>query len=258
MSTPQPDVHPTTARPLGGKVAIVTGASSGIGRGIAERLGADGTAVVVTYHSDEAGGRETARVITEAGGRAHVVACDVTRPADSERLFQTCLDTLGTPDILVNNAGIGSLQPLGEITEEDYERVYGLNAKGTLFCLKQAALHLADGGRIVNIASSTAVYPWPGAAVYASSKAAVLKMTDIAAVELGERRILVNAVIPGITETPMTQGLPDDATQPVAEASPYKRLGRPEDIAAVVAFLVGPDAHWVTGQHILANGGSGH
>ena len=176
----------------------------------------------------------------------------------TETLFQTCLDTFGQPDILVNNAGVGALLPLAETDEDTFERVFGLNCRGTLFCLKQASLHLKDEGRIVNIGSSSATYPWPGAAMYAASKAAVLKMTEIAAVELGQRRINVNSVIPGITATPMSEALPKEATQPVIEASPWKRLGTPDDIASVVAFLVGPDALWVTGQHILANGGSGH
>lgn len=247
---------------LQGRVAIVTGSSSGIGQAIAKRLGAEGASVLVTYNKHADGARETAEAIRHNGGsntgRAEIVEVDVSQPQQVERMFQACLDSLGRPDILVNNAGVGTLQPLEEVTEEIYEQVFGLNAKGTLFCLKQAATHLADDGRIVNIASSTAVYPWPGAMVYAASKAAVLKYTDVASVELGKRRIMVNSVIPGITETPMTQGLPEDVTKPVAEASPYKRLGRPEDIANVVAFLVGPDGAWVTGQHILANGGSGH
>ena len=243
---------------LTGKVAIVTGASSGIGRGIAERLGAEGASVLVNYHSDEVGGRETADAIIVAGSQADIVQGDVSRGADVERVFQTCLDKFGRPDILVNNAGLGILQPLAEFDEAAFERCFGLNCRGTLFALKQAAIHLKDEGRIVNIGSSSTTYPWPQAAVYASSKAAVLKMTEIAAVELAERRINVNTVIPGITATPMSESLPKEATQPVIDASPWKRLGTPEDIAAVVAFLVGPDALWVTGQHILANGGSGH
>ena len=243
---------------LTGKIAIVTGASSGIGRGIAERLGREGASVLVNYNSDEQGGRETADAIIASGSKAAIVQGDMRHHEATETLFQTCLDTFGQPDILVNNAGVGALLPLAETDEETFERVFGLNCRGTLFCLKQASLHLKDEGRIVNIGSSSATYPWPGAAMYAASKAAVLKMTEIAAVELGQRRINVNSVIPGITATPMSEALPKEATQPVIEASPWKRLGTPDDIASVVAFLVGPDALWVTGQHILANGGSGH
>jgi 3-oxoacyl-[acyl-carrier protein] reductase len=245
-------------RPLDGKIAIVTGASSGIGRGIAQRLASDGAAVVVNYLGDDAGADATVRSIGDAGGRAITAQGDVSQLADVRRVFQRCLAQLGRPHILVNNAGKGILKPLAELDEAMIDDIFGLNAKGTLLCLSQAAVHLEDGGRIVNIASSSAVYPWPGAALYAASKGAVLTMTDVAAVELGARRINVNAVIPGITDTPMTQALPPGATRPVAEASPYKRLGLPADIAAVVAFLVGPDGGWVTGQKILANGGSGH
>ena len=178
--------------------------------------------------------------------------------ADTEALFAACLSAFGQPDILVNNAGIGAMQPLAKTDDETFERVFGLNCRGTLFCLKQAWLHLKDEGRIVNIASSSASYPWPNTAMYAASKAAVRSVTEVAAVELGARRINVNMVIPGITDTPMSRKIPAEATKPVADASPWKRLGTPEDIAAVVSFLVGPDSKWVTGQAILANGGSGH
>jgi 3-oxoacyl-[acyl-carrier protein] reductase len=243
---------------LKGKTAIVTGASSGIGQGIAVRLAADGAKVIVNYHSGAAAAREIVAEIRRNGGEAQAVQADVSRAADVEQLWRDTTQAFGRPDIVVNNAGRGTLQPLSEVTEAVFDQIYGINVKSVLFNLKQAAQHLADGGRVVNIASSTAVYPWPGAAIYASSKAAVLKLTDIAAVELKDRGITVNAVIPGITETPMTKGLPKQATDPVAAASLGRRLGVPADIAAVVAFLVGPDAHWVTGQHILANGGSGH
>ena len=243
---------------LTGKVAIVTGASSGIGRGIAERLGRDGASVIVNYHSDEQGGRETAETITASGGQAETVKGNIGNGDDVKAVFEACIAHFGRPDILVNNAGLGVLQPLAEFDDATFERIFGLNCRGTLFALKHASLHLKDEGRIVNIASSSAVYPWPGAAVYSSSKAAVEMMTEIAAVELGQRRINVNSVIPGITATPMSAALPNEVLQPVIDASPWKRLGTPDDIASVVAFLVGPDALWVTGQHILANGGSGH
>jgi 3-oxoacyl-[acyl-carrier protein] reductase len=243
---------------LHGKVAIVTGASSGIGKGIAERLGREGASVMVGYRSDEAGAAETARTIRDSGSNSAIVQGDMRNYADAERLFEACLKAFGRPDILVNTAGIGAMQSLADTDEATFELVFGLNCRGTLFCLKQASIHLNDEGRVVNIGSSSATFPWPGTAMYAASKAAVRSMTEVAAVELGARRINVNMVIPGITDTPMSRKIPADATKPVAEASPWKRLGTPEDIAAVVAFLVGPDAQWVTGQAILANGGSGH
>ena len=244
--------------PLDGKVAIVTGASSGIGQGIAERLAADGAAVVVNYAGHREGAEQTLAAIKRAGGRGSIFQADVRDDAQVAALFEHAAATFGQPHILVNNAGKGALQPLAEFDEGTFEDVYGLNVKGTLHCLKYASLHLADEGRVVNIASTSGVYPWPNAAVYASSKAAIEKLTDIAAVELGQRRINVNTVIPGITETPMQAALPKEATEPVKEASPWKRLGQPADIAAVVAFFCGPDSLWVTGQRIIANGGSGH
>ena len=243
---------------LSGKIAIITGSSSGIGRGIAERLGADGASVLVNYHSDKSGAEETAAAIRASGAKAEIVQGNMRHHSDTEALFEACFSAFGRPDILVNNAGIGAMQPLADTDEATFEQVFGLNCRGTLFCLKQAALHLADEGRVVNIGSSSASYPWPNTAMYAASKAAVRSMTEVAAAELGTRRINVNMVIPGITDTPMSRKIPAEATQPVADASPWKRLGTPEDIAAVVAFLVGPDALWVTGQAILANGGSGH
>ena len=245
-------------KPLADKIAIVTGASSGIGRGIAERLAQDGATVVVNYMTDDAGAEATVKTIADAGGKAIKLQADVSKLAEVRAMFESCVAKLGRPHILVNNAGKGMLKPLAELDEAMIDDIFGLNAKGPLLCLGQASVHLQDGGRVVNIASSSAVFPWPGAALYAASKGAVLTMTEVAAVELGARRINVNAVIPGITETPMTKALPAGATQPVADASPYKRLGLPSDIAAVVAFLCGPDAEWVTGQKILANGGSGH
>ena len=243
---------------LSGKVAIVTGASSGIGQGIAERLAADGAAVIVNYSAHEAGAEATLAAIQQAGGRASIFKADVREDADVDALFEHCRTEFGKPDILVNNAGKGVLQPLAEFDDATFQDVYGLNVKGTLNCLRYASLHLADEGRVVNIASTSGVYPWPNAAVYASSKAAIEKLTDIAAVELGQRRINVNTVVPGITETPMQAALPKEATDPVKDASPWKRLGKPEDIAAVVSFFCGPDSLWVTGQRIIANGGSGH
>uniref|UniRef100_UPI0035CAE194 SDR family NAD(P)-dependent oxidoreductase n=1 Tax=uncultured Sphingomonas sp. TaxID=158754 RepID=UPI0035CAE194 len=183
---------------------------------------------------------------------------DPRNGADVERMFAACVEAFGRPDILVNNAGGFAQQPLAETDDETFERVFGLNCRGTLFCLKHASLLLNDEGRIVNIGSSSATFTWPDTAMYASSKAAVLKMTEVAAVELGVRRINVNSVIPGITDTPMAKALSDEAKQPIIDATPRHRLGTPDDIAGVVAFLVGPDAVWVTGQHILANGGSGH
>ena len=234
----------------------MTGASQGIGRGIAERLAADGAQVVINYVGNTDAAQQAVAAITAEGGRATAIQADVSRTADIERLFKETLAQYGTLDILVNNAGVATLLPLPEITEAEFDRVFHLNARGTLFCLQQAAMHLADNGRIVNIASSTVDFPTEGAYIYAGSKAAVKKYTQIAAQELGKRGITVNTVTPGVTETPLSSKLPASFTQPVIESSPFKRLGKPEDIASVVAFLVGEDARWVTGQDVLVNGGA--
>lgn len=241
---------------LEGKVALVTGSSQGIGRGIAERLGQDGAKVVINYAGNEAAADEVVAQINNNGGQAIAVQGDVSKLVDIEQLFNTTLERFGKLDILVNNAGVATLLPLTEITEAEFDRVFNLNAKGTLFCLKQAALHLVDNGRVINIASSTVDFPTEGAYIYAGSKAAVKKYTQIAAQELGKRGITVNTVTPGVTETPLSSRLPESFTQPVVESSPFKRLGKPEDIADVVAFLASEDARWITGQDILVNGGA--
>lgn len=241
---------------LSGKTAIVTGASQGIGRAIAERLGRDGAAVVVNYANNREGGEEVAKNISDNGGRAIAVHADVAKLADIGELFEQCVRSFGKPDILVNNAGVGTLMPLTEMTEDEYDRVFNINAKGTLFCLKAAAEHLNDGGRVVNISSSTTMFPMKGAAIYAASKATIKEYTKIAALELGERGITVNTVMPGITQTPMTERLPAELKESVAHTSPFNRLGEPRDIADAVAFLVGDDARWITGQQILVNGGA--
>ena len=249
---------------LEGKIALVTGSSQGIGRGIAERLGQDGAQVVVNYASNEAAANEVVAQINSNGGqagasllpRAIAVQGNVAKLSNIEQLFKATLEQFGKLDILINNAGVATLLPLADITEAEFDRVFSLNAKGTLFCLKQAALHLADGGRIINIASSTVDFPTEGAYIYAGSKAAVKKYTQIAAQELGKRGITVNTVTPGVTETPMSSRLPESFMQPVIESSPFKRLGTPQDIADVVAFLASEDARWITGQDILVNGGA--
>ena len=241
---------------LTGKTALVTGASQGIGRGIAEGLAREGAQVIVNYVGNEKAAQEVVSGIVGKGGKAVALQADVSKLPDIERLFQQAIAQMGKLDILVNNAGVATLLPLPDITEAEFDRVFGLNAKGTLFCLRQAALHLADGGSVVNIASSTVDFPTEGAYIYAGSKAAVKKYTQIAALELGKRGITVNTITPGVTETALSSRLPTSFTQPVIESSPFKRLGKPDDIASVVAFLVSDAARWITGQDILVNGGA--
>lgn len=241
---------------LAGKVALVTGSSQGIGRGIAERLAKDGARVVINYVKNVGAAQEVVDAIRAGGGEAFAVQADIAKLPDIERLFQETIAQFGKPDILVNNAGVATLLSLPEITETEFDRVFDLNAKGTLFALRQAALHLADNGRVVNIASSTVDFPTEGAYIYAGSKSAVKKYTQIAALELGKRGITVNTLTPGVTVTPLSQALPASFTDPVIESSPFKRLAQPGDIADVVAFLASHEARWITGQDILVNGGA--
>lgn len=238
------------------KVAIVTGASRGIGREIAEHLGRLNLTVVVGYEGpdERANADAVVSAIEQAGGRALAVAVNVTKVAEIENLFSQTERQVGRPDVAVFNAGVSTLVPLVEMTEAEYYRVFDVNAKGTLFCLKEAAKTLNDNGRIVIISSSTTAFPLEGAAIYAGSKAPLKLYAEIGARELGTRGITVNAIMPGITISPMTERLPNDMKEQVASTSPFGRLGQPADIAGAVATLVSEDAHWITGQTILVNG----
>ena len=239
------------------KVAIVTGASQGIGKAVAERLGRDGASVIIDYKGpdDKQNAEAVVASIVAHGGKAVAVQADITVVSEIEHLFKEGIRHFGKPDLAVLNSGVGTLMPLPEMTEAEFDRVFGVNAKGTLFCLKEVAINLNDNGRCVIISSSTTAFPMEGAAIYAGSKATLKMYTEVASRELGVRGITVNAIMPGITLTPMAEKLPAEMKEQVAQTSPFKRLGQPEDIADAVAMLLGPDAHWVTGQVILVNGG---
>ncbi len=241
---------------LQGKVAIVTGPSQGIGRAIAEQLGKEGASVLIDYRQNQQEAEQVVKVIEQQGGKAQAVQADISHVPDIVRLFETCLSTFGRPNILVANAGIVTLGPLTEISEEEFDRVFSLNAKGTLFSLREAAKHLQDGGRVVLTSSSTTFFPTSGAYIYAGSKATIKMYTEIAAQDLGGRGITVNSVVPGVIETSLATRLPQEFKDSVTQSSPFKRLGQPQDIADVVAFLVSDEARWVTGQEILVNGGA--
>lgn len=238
---------------LNGKVAIVTGASRGMGRGIAERLARDGASVVVNYTKNKEEGNKVVSGIQSRGGKAVLVQADVSKVADVRRLFQEALKAFDRLDILVNNAGIFTYKPLVDTTEEEYDNVFAINAKGPFFALQEAVKHLANGGRIVNISTGGTQLAFPGIAAYAGTKAALEVFTKVAAKELGSRQITVNTVSAGYTATDM---LSDPGFQKMGvEASPLKRLGTPKDIADVVAFLVSEEGGWVTGDNIQAGGG---
>ena len=242
---------------LMGKVAIVTGGSRGIGRGIAERLGRDGAYVVVNYADSEQAANEVVDAISDAGGKSVSIQGDLSKVADIHTLFAKTIDYFGKLDILVNNAGIvGANGSIEKVTAEDYEQVFNLNVRGVLFSLQEAAKHMANGGRIVNISSSTTLYPHARTAVYAASKAAVKLFTQVMAQEVGDREITVNTVTPGPTVPGVFGRLPPERQQQAATSSPFNRLGTPQDIADVVAFLVSEEARWISGQEICANGGA--
>ncbi len=243
-------------KPLTNKVAIVTGASRGIGQAIAQRLAQDGATVVINYRSGADEAKDVVEGITSKGGEAIAIQADVSQVPDIRHLFQTVIDRFGHLDILVNNAGIGRRALVAEVSEEDYDAVFTVNVRGVLFALQEAARRMPEGGRIVNISSSTTLFPSPGLAVYAASKAAEKMFTEVLAKELGGRGITVNSVVPGPTSPGMFDSAPPEDQKAAAMSSPFGRLGRPEDIADVVAFLVSEESRWITGQHILANGGA--
>jgi 3-oxoacyl-[acyl-carrier protein] reductase len=241
---------------LSGKQALVTGGSRGIGRAVVERLAGDGAAVFFSFVDHQAAAEEVVEAAQAGGGAAWAVRADLGRLADIRRLFEEAERHLGALDILVNNAGVALMAGIAEASEELYDREMAVNAKGVFFALQQAARRLRDGGRIVNISTVATVLPAPGVAVYAASKAAVEQFTLVAARELAGRAITVNTVSPGFIDTELFHGLGGPgAAEWSVEMTPLGRLGQPADVADVVAFLVGPDARWLTGQHLRATGG---
>lgn len=241
---------------LAGKTAIVTGGSKGIGQAICVALACEGAAVIVNYAHDQVAAAAVAAGIRSSGGRALAVQADVARADAVANLFAACRTEFGSPDILVCNAGVASVVALQDISEQEYERIYDLNVRSTLLLLKEAAGVLNDNGRIITLSSSVVASPRAGVALYASSKAAMKAITEVAAIELGPRGITANCILPGIVETDMVKNMPAAYKQTVAENSPFRRLGMPDDIAGIVIFLASDAARWITGQSILANGGA--
>lgn len=238
------------------KVAVVTGASRGIGAAIAERLGRDGFIVVVNYAGNAAPAEALVRKIEAAGGRAVTARADVSDAAEVRRMFDTAEAAFGGVDVLVNNAGIMVLSNLADTDDATFERQVAVNLKGTFHTLREAARRLRHGGRIINFSSSMTDLLQPTYAVYAATKAGVEAMTSILARELRGRNITVNAVAPGPTATNLfLDGKSPEAVERLAKLAPLERLGQPEDIAATVAFLAGPDGAWVNGQTLRVNGG---
>lgn len=238
------------------KVAIVTGASRGIGAAIAQRLSADGFAVAVNYASSPALAEALVAQLQAAGGRAIAVRADVASADEVRRMFDTVEQQLGRVDVLVNNAGILKTVPLAEHDDALYDQVFDINVRGTFNTLREAAKRLAEGGRIVNFSSTTLALNMPGYAIYNATKASVEAFTHVFAKELRGRNVTVNAVAPGPIATSLfLDGKTEEQVQAFAKMPPLQRLGQPGDIASVVSFLAGPDAGWVNGQILRANGG---
>jgi len=237
---------------LEGKVAIVTGASNGIGRAIAERLAQEGATVVVNYGKSADKAKAVVAGIESNGGKAVAVQADISKIADVRRLVREAVSRLGRLDILVNNAGISLNKPLVETTEQEFDEIFALNTKGPYFALQEAAKVIEDGGRIVNISTGGTRLGVPGATAYLGTKAALEQFTKGLAHELAPKGVTVNTVSPGFTDTAM---LWDVFRETGAQMTPLKRLGKPQDIADVVAFVVSDQGRWLTGQTIHASGG---
>jgi 3-oxoacyl-[acyl-carrier protein] reductase len=243
---------------LSGKVAIVTGASKGIGAGIALAMGREGAAVAVNYSSSEPAARKVTEEILAAGGKAAAIQGDVSKADDIARLFAETKKAFGTPNVLVNNAGVFRPGPFVETTEDTFHWHYNINVLGPVLTTLEAIKHFGDkGGSIINISSIVGSHPRPMIAIYSSTKSAVENLTRGLALELGGRNIRVNAIAPGHTVTEGTAAMFAGEVAPtVAKESVFKRLGQAEDIAPLAVFLASDEARWITGEIIRASGGT--
>src|SRR6202008_2910962 len=238
------------------KVAIVTGASRGIGAAVAERLAADGFTVIVNYAGDAKSAETVAQRIEGKGGRALTAQADVSDPNAVRRMFDAAETAFGGVDVLVNNAGIMKLAKLADSEDAMFDQHMAINVKGTFNTLREAARRLRDGGRIVNLSTSVVGTKLETYGVYVATKAAIESLTGILSKELRGRSITVNAIAPGPTATDLfLNGKSPELIDRFAKMVPLERLGTPDDIAAAIAFLVGPDGSWINGQVLRANGG---
>lgn len=243
-------------RSLTGKVAVVTGASRGIGQKIAEDLASHGAQVVVNYASSPEKADEVVAGIKRNGGEAIAIGADISKVAEIKELFHKTLEAYGQIDILVNNAGIMINKPLASITEEDFDKQFEINVKGTFFAIQQAALHMKENGRIINFSTSVAGHMFPTYSIYAGTKGAVEQFTRQLAKELGPKGITINAIAPGPVNTELFKvGKTEEQIKAISNANSFGRLGEPEDISQVVLFLASKESQWVTGQTMRVNGG---
>lgn len=241
---------------LTGKVALVTGASRGIGKTIAEELALNGAKVIINYAGNSEKAAEVVTRIQEQGGEALAVQADISQVNEVERLFQRTMDAYGKLDILVNNAGIMIIEPIMAITEEDFDKIFAVNVKGTYFACQQAAKHMSNNGRIINFSTSVVGNMSPMFSVYAGTKGAVEQFTRQLAKEFGPKGITINAVAPGPVNTELfAVGKTKEEIDTLSKMNAFGRLGETADIARVALFLAGEESQWITGQTIRINGG---
>ena len=244
---------------LAGKVAVVTGASKGIGAAIARALGAQGASVVVNYASSQAGAEKVVAAIRAEGGTAVAVGGDVSKAADAQGLIDAAVKKFGRLDVLVNNSGVYEFAPIESITEASFHRLFNINVLGLLLVTKAAVKHLKEGGSVINIGSAISRIKPPGSSVYTATKAAVDVITSVLAKELGPRKIRVNSINPGMVETEGVHAagfIGSDFERNIVSQTPLGRIGQPGDIASVAAFLASDESAWLTGELLVASGGA--
>ncbi|MBN7575172.1 MULTISPECIES: SDR family oxidoreductase [Clostridium] len=243
-------------RNLEGKVAIITGASRGIGSAIARQLSALGAKVVVNYSNNAVKAEEVVEEITKSGEQAVAIKADVSNIKDVERLFSETITKFGKVDILVNNAGVILYKLLSDVTEEEFDKLFNINVKGTYFACQQAMKHMEDNGRIINFSTSVVGSMFPTYSIYAATKGAVEQITRQLAKEFGPKKITINAVAPGPINTELFNvGKTDEQIEAIRQMNSFGRIGEPDDVANAIEFLVSDKAQWITGQTLRINGG---
>jgi 3-oxoacyl-[acyl-carrier protein] reductase len=243
---------------LTGKVAVVTGASKGIGAGIAKSLAAAGASVVVNYASSKTGADAVVADITKAGGKAIAVRGDVSKAADAQGIIDAAIKQYGRLDILVNNSGVYEFSPIEDVTEAQFRRMFDINVLGVLLATQAAVKHFGEGASVINIGSGVSRITPPNSAVYTGTKGALDAITGVLARELGPRKIRVNSLNPGMVETEGTHTagfIGSDFQASLVAQTPLGRIGQPDDIASVAVFLASDDSAWLTGEQLLATGG---